>query len=63
MPQPVRVAITAPLASNPATVEALDSEEPCGEGHCVCRCDDREHPCGCDCPHPDDCACGYCGAA
>ena len=35
-------------------------EEPCGEGMCVCYCIGVLHPCGCDCPHNEDCDCPDC---
>ncbi|MER5183572.1 hypothetical protein ABT009_35385 [Streptomyces sp. NPDC002896] len=37
-------------------------EEPCGEGMCQCYCIGVLHPCGCDCPHTDDCDCDFCAA-
>ncbi|MFE5125483.1 hypothetical protein [Streptomyces sp. NPDC056669] len=35
-------------------------EEPCGEGMCQCYCLGDRHPCGCDCPHREDCDCDFC---
>ncbi|MFF1259794.1 hypothetical protein ACFVZT_23590 [Streptomyces sp. NPDC058321] len=37
-------------------------EEPCREGMCQCHCVGIGHPCGCDCPHDDDCGCDACDA-
>ena len=34
--------------------------EACGENHCLCYCPAEPHPCGCDCPHRDDCNCLAC---
>ncbi|MFE7012141.1 hypothetical protein ACFVAQ_16785 [Streptomyces sp. NPDC057651] len=37
-------------------------DEPCGEGMCQCSCIGTLHPCGCDCPHDDECDCDVCDA-
>ncbi|MFI5701830.1 hypothetical protein ACIA78_17555 [Streptomyces xanthochromogenes] len=37
-----------------------EDEQPCGEGMCQCYCIGLYHPCGCDCPHDDDCHCNSC---
>ncbi|MEU6405543.1 hypothetical protein [Streptomyces sp. NPDC046985] len=39
-----------------------EDEQPCGEGMCQCYCVGLRHPCGCDCPHEDDCDCDFCTA-
>ncbi|MER6678103.1 hypothetical protein [Streptomyces sp. NPDC000983] len=52
-------------AVSPLTYNGPDNgpdEEPCGEGMCQCHCIGDLHPCGCDCPHPDDCDCQLCNA-
>ncbi|MFH8737002.1 hypothetical protein [Streptomyces sp. NPDC017964] len=48
---------------SPLTYSGPDDEpdeEPCGEGMCQCYCVGTLHPCGCDCPHDDDCDCDFC---
>jgi hypothetical protein len=52
-------------AVSPLTYSGPDDgpeEEPCGEGMCQCYCIGNLHPCGCECPHPDDCDCDFCDA-
>ncbi|GAA2314576.1 hypothetical protein OKJ48_03025 [Streptomyces kunmingensis] len=44
------------------TSDDEDDEQPCGEGMCHCYCVGLRHPCGCDCPHADDCDCDFCVA-
>ncbi|NEA59507.1 hypothetical protein G3I60_36440 [Streptomyces sp. SID13666] len=44
----------------PLTYDDATDEEPCGEGMCICYCTGFLHPCGCDCPHDEDCDCPDC---
>ncbi|NGN64109.1 hypothetical protein G5C51_09355 [Streptomyces sp. A7024] len=47
-------------ALSPLGYDTSDEEEPCGEGMCICYCVGARHPCGCDCPHDEDCDCPFC---